>query len=93
MKNIKINFEVTAALLIHLKKRTPEMYLHILCKPKSGKKVYLWMKDVETQFQIAKPKHIQTIADPGTEFPDNANPQLPGWEGSAHSVAEAHLWM
>lgn len=51
------------------------------------------MKDVETQFQIAKPKHIQTIADPGTEFPDNANPQLPGWEGSAHSVAEAHLWM
>lgn len=36
------------------------------------------MKDVETQFQIAKPNHIQTIADPGTEFSDNANPQLPG---------------
>lgn len=44
------------------------------------------MKDVDS-------KHIQTIADPGTELPDNANPQLPGCEGSAHSVAEAHLWM
>lgn len=44
------------------------------------------MKDVDS-------KHIQTIADPGTELPDNANPQLPGCEESAHSVAEAHLWM
>lgn len=69
------------------------MYLHISYKSKSGKKFYLWMKDMETQFQNAKPKHIQTIADPITEFPANANPQLPGCEGSAHSVAEAHLWM